>query len=215
MPEGTVDVTVSAAMGSRPVRAGSVERSAFVVPQICAEWSNGLFIEGLAIGMKLSDDPLLQYGPVASLNFGVQRADSSGHGIRPVLGAFVNYTPFNELTLQAYALAPAGRDGRGVWLHTRAGTWTALVPRQTLAVGVGVNLADAAYMQSMFGAAGYRPSGGVHDVYADVSWRWQISRKYTLTAALQASVLQGSAAASPRVVQRTGVTSWLALGYSF
>lgn len=215
MPEDSVELTVSAALGSGPARPGSAARSAFLLPQIYAEWSNGVFIDGLAAGIKLSPDPLLQYGPMVSLNLGVQRTDGSRGGVRPVFGAFVNVTPFNELTLHAHAVAPAGRDGHGVLLNLNAGTHAMPAPRHVLSGGIGVNLADAGYMRSEFGAGQHRPSGGVRDVFATARWQWQMSRKFTLTAALQVSVLQGGAAASPRTAQRTGVTNWLALGYSY
>lgn len=214
MPEGTMELTVSAALGSGPARLGSATRSAFLLPQFSAEWSNGVFIDGLAAGVKLSRDPLLQYGPLLSLNLGAQRTDGSRGGVRPAFGAFINVTPFNELTLHAHAVAPAGRDGHGVLLNLNAGSHTGPAPHHVLSGGIGVNLADAGYMQGEFGAGRHRPSGGVRDVYASARWQWQMSRKFTLTAALQASVLQGGAAASPRTAQRTGVTHWLALGYS-
>lgn len=215
MPEGSMELTVSAALGSGPAQPGSATRSVFLLPQFSAEWSNGVFIEGLAVGMKLSPDPLLQYGPLVSLNLGAQRTDGSRGGVRPVFGAFANVTPFQELTLHAHAVAPAGRDGRGVLLSLNAGTHTVPAPRHVLSGSVGVNLADAGYMRSEFGAGRHRPAGGVRDVFAGARWQWQMSRKFTLTAALQVSVLRGGAAASPRTAQRTGVTNWLALGYSY
>jgi len=214
MPEGSVDAVVSVLVGSRPLDPGSTARTAFVLPQFFVEWSNGVFIDGLAAGVKLSSDPLLQFGPLVALGRG-PRTDGAGHRMRPALGAFVNVTPFHELTLHARVMAPAVRHGRGGMLTMDAATHTQLAPHHVLAANIGLNLADAGYLQSEFGTAGHQPSGGVRDVYAGVRWHWEMSRKVKLTASVQASVLQGAAAASPRTVQRTGVTSWLALGYHF
>lgn len=215
IPDGSVDVVVSAALGTRPLEPGGRQRTAFLLPQFFAEWSNGVFIDGLAGGIKLSRDPLLQYGPLLALGMGPQRTEGGSRGLRPAFGAFIDYTPVRELRLHAHAMSPALRHGRGVLLSMHAGADTMPMPHHVLAAHIGVNLADAGYLQSEFGAPGHRPSGGVRDVFAGVRWQWEMSSKYQLTAALQASVLQGGAAASPRTVQRTGVTSWLALGYHF
>lgn len=214
MPEGSVDVTISAAVGSRPLEPGGTARTAFVLPQFFVEWSNGVFIDGLAAGVKLSPDPLLQYGPLVTLGTGAG-TEGAGSRWRPTFGAFIDYTPVHALHFHAHAMAPAVRHGRGGMLSMDVGTHTQLAPHHVLAASIGVNLADAGYLQSEFGAAGYQPSGGVRDVLASVRWQWELNRKFKLTASATASVLQGGAAASPRTVQRTGVTSWLALGYHF
>lgn len=215
LPEGSVDMSVAVLVGSMPAAPGSAARSTFMLPQFTAEWSNGVFLDGLAAGIQLSDDSLLRYGPMIALDLGAQRTDGSRSGIRPVYGAFVNFTPVHELSLHAHTVFPTSRDGRGALLNLKADTGATLAPHHSLNVGLGVNLADSASLQSAFGNAHYQPSGGVRDVFADVRWRWEMNRKWTLTASLQASRLQGSAAVSPRTLQRTGVASWLALGYGF
>ena len=215
IPEGSVDVVVSAAVGSRPSEPGSKERTAFVLPQFFAEWSNGVFIDGLTAGIKLSRDPLLQYGPLVALGMGPERAEGGSGGMRPAFGAFIDYTPLHQLHLHAHAVAPSLGRGRGVLLSMNAGTHTMPVPHHGLAAHIGVNLADAGYLRSEFGTAGHQPSGGVRDVFGGVRWHWEISRKYRLITSVQASVLQGAAAASPRTARRTGITTWVALGYQF
>lgn len=215
IPEGSKDVWLGAAMGSAPSRPGSALRSTFLVPQFSVEWSNGVFLEGLELGMQMSRDPLLQYGPVVSLNLGARRPDGSNAGVRPVLGGFVNYQPVQELHLHAHAYAPAGRDGKGILLNLRAATHAWVVPHHMLGVALGVNLVDGAGMQSDFGTARYRPAGGVRDVYAEGRWHWQFSRKYTLSATVHASRLLGDAGASPRTSQRTGIGNSLTVKYSY
>lgn len=215
IPEGSKDIWIGAAMGSAPKRPGSALRSTVLVPQFSVEWSNGVFLEGLELGVKMSRDPLLQYGPVVSLNPGVRRPDGSSAGVRPVFGGFVNYQPVRELHLHAHAYTPSGRDGKGVLLNLRASTHTWVVPHHMVGVALGVNLVDGVGMQSDFGAARYRPAGGVRDVYAEGRWHWQFSRKYTLTAAVHASRLLGDAGASPRTSQRTGIGNSLTVQYSY
>lgn len=214
LPDGSHELRVGALLGSAPRAPGSAERSAFLLPQLSVEWSNGVFIDGLALGKQLSSDPMLKYGPLLALSEGPQRADG-GRALRPALGAFVHYMPLRELALQARILVPTGRDGGGSVLNLRAGTRFDLAPHQWMTVGAGVNLADGSYLQPDFGTARYQPAGGVRDVFADLQWGWQISRKVTLTASLQASRLQGDAAASPRTRQRTGYANVLGFSYSY
>ncbi|NVD98655.1 MipA/OmpV family protein [Massilia sp. BJB1822] len=215
LPEGSKDISIGALMGSAPDRPGSAKRSIYMAPQFSVQWDNGLFLDGLMLGMKMSKQPLLEYGPLMTLDLGIRRADGRRILLRPVFGAFVDYHPLSELSLHAHAYAPAGNDGRGALLNLQAGTQSMLVPHHFLAVGAGVNLADRAYMQSDFGTARYQPGGGLHDSYAYLRWSWELNRKYTLVTSVQVSRLQGDAAASPRTVQRTGVTNSLMLRYSY
>lgn len=215
MPEGSTDLSIGASYGSGPRHPGSALRSAYLVPHFSVEWSNGVFVEGLALGMKLSRDPLLQYGTVIGLNLGAQHADGSKAGIRPVFGGFVNYQPMRELLLHAHLVGPGGRDRSGVLLNLMAGTSTWLAPRHSLGVNAGVNFMNSAGMQSDFGNAQYRPSGGARDAFAEARWQWQFSRKYTVTTAVRANRLLGDAGASPRTSQRTGIANSLTLQYSY
>lgn len=214
MPEGSSEMRIGAALGTAPRAPGSTERSAFLVPQFSAQWSNGIFVNGLAVGKQLSSDPTLGYGPVLALNMGVQRADGS-RVVRPVLGAFVDYTPMHELKLHAQLVVPALRDAGGHLLHVRASTQFDLASHHWLQFGAGFNLADRRYLQPDFGSAHFQPSGGVKDVFADLEWGWQFSRKFTLWASLRTSRLQGDAAASPRTRQRTGCANALGIAYTF
>ncbi|WP_162249905.1 MipA/OmpV family protein [Massilia sp. Root351] len=214
LPEGSKELTLGATLGSSPSRYGSAARSTYLLPQFSVEWSNGIFVEGLVLGMHMSDAPLLRYGPLLALDFGTQLADGSTGKFRPVAGGFINYVPVQELSLHAHVFTPLGDAGR-VRLNARAGTQATLAPRHQLFAGVGANLLGGGAMQADFGTANYRPSGGVRDVYADLRWQWQFSAKYTLISAVQASRLLGDAAASPRTSERTGVTTSVTLRYGY
>lgn len=214
MPEGSKEVTVSATLGNAPSRYGSATRTTYLVPHFSVEWSNGIFLEGLTLGLQMSRHPLMRYGPLLAPDLGSQHDDGSKGRIRPVVGAFFNYTPMRELSLHAHTFAHANGSGRAL-LNLKASTFTTLAPRHEMSAGVGANLFSGAAMQADFGTARYRPSGGVRDMYADVRWHWQFSRKYTLTSMVQASRLMGDAADSPRTAERTGVASSVTLSYGF
>lgn len=214
MPEGSKEVTLGATIGNAPSRYGSAQRATYLLPQFGVQWSNGVFVDGLTLGMQMSDDPLLNYGPLLALDLGGPGADGSKNRLRAVAGAFVNYTPMQELSLQAHMFAPAGGGG-GTQLSARVSTDANLAPRHQLTTGLGAGFMDRSAMHKDFGTALYRPSGGVRDVYADLHWHWQFSPKYTLTSAVKASRLLGGAAASPRTIERTGIASSVTLRYSY
>ncbi|WP_028104996.1 MipA/OmpV family protein [Pseudoduganella violaceinigra] len=214
LPDGATDVRMGAVLGTAPSAPGSARRSAFLVPQFSAEWSNGVFVEGLAVGKQMSSDPMLGYGPVLAVNLGAQRADGSSV-IRPVTGVFVQYQPLRELALHAQVSIPLLRDTGGALFNFRASTQFVPAAHHWLEFGTGFNAADRRYQQTDFRTAQFQPSGGLRDVFADVQWGWQVSRKITLTASVRAARLQGDAAASPRTRQRTGVANALGFSYSY
>lgn len=214
MPEGSSDMHVGAMLANVPTAPGSERRSTILLPQLSAEWSNGFFLDGLVLGKQLSSSPVLKYGPLLALDLAAQHGES-GSALRPVVGAFVRYSPVRELRLQATMLAPASRSGNGVLLRVSAGSGIALRPHQWMGFGIGISVADSAYMRSDFGTAHFRPSGGLRDLFAEAHWDWEITPKVKVVAGLYASQLQGDAAASPRTRQRVGMADSLAFSYSF
>lgn len=214
MPEGSKEIWIGAAMGSSPKRYGSAERSTYLVPQFAVEWSNGVFVDGLVLGMQMSEQPLLRYGPLLTVDRGTHLSDGSKGKLRPSAGGFIHYVPIQELSLHAHVFTPIGDPGR-VLLNARLGANTTLAPRHLLLAGVGANLLGRGAMQADFGTASHQASGGVRDVYADLRWHWQFNPKYTLTSTVRASRLLGDAATSPRTSERTGITTAVTLMYSY
>lgn len=214
MPEGSSEMRAGAILVNGPRAAGSNERATILLPQFSAEWSNGVFLEGLALGKQMSASPQLKYGPLLALNLATRPGDG-GRTLRPVFGAFARYRPLRELELQAHVMGAASHAGNGVLLNLSANSQADLAPHQWLSFGLGLDLADRTYMQSDFGTARYRAAGGVRDLFADARWGWQFTHKLKLVASLRASRLQGDAAASPFTRQRTGVVNALALSYSY
>jgi len=214
MPEGSSEVRAGAILVNGPRAAGSTERTTTLLPQFGAEWSNGVFLDGLVLGKQMSSSPRLKYGPLLALNLVAQPGDG-GRTLRPVFGAFLRYRPLRELGLQAHILGAASHAGNGLLLNLSANTQADLAPHQWLALGLGLEVADRSYMQSDFGTAHYHPAGGVRDLYAEARWGWQLTPKVTVVASLHASRLQDGAAASPFTRRRNGVVNALAFSYSF
>jgi len=214
MPEGSSEMRAGAILLNGPSAVGSKERSTVLLPQFGAEWSNGVFLDGLVLGKQMSSSPRFKYGPLLALNL-VTRPDDGGKTLRPVFGAFLRYHPLRELGFQAQILGAASHSGNGVLLTLSANTQADLAPHQWLAFGLGLDLADSAYMQSDFGTARYHPAGGMRDLFAEARWGWQLTPKLKIVASVHASQLEGGAAASPFTRQRTGAVNALAFSYSF
>jgi len=214
LPEGSSEMQVGAVLVSGPRAPGSAGRSTVLLPQFSAEWSNGVFLDGLLLGKQMSSDPRLQYGPLLAFNLAAQHGDN-GRTLRPVLGAFIRYRPVGELRLQGHVIAPASDAGNGVLMQFSAGTAVTLASHQWLNFSLGIEAADSAYMQSDFGTARFHPSGGLRTLFASVHWDWELSPKVRMALALHASRLQGDAAASPRTERRNGVANSLSFRYSF
>ena len=227
MPEGTTDVAVSVLLGSIPKAEGNTRRTLILVPNFWVQWSNGVFLEGLNLGMQLSSDPLLQYGPLLSLGLGSTRADMTGE--RPkkrlVPGAFVRFYPIYNVRIESTLENGSSPDGSGVLLETRISYRLNIAARQSVALAAGVSVGSGDYMQSTFGIsreqaartglAVHEASGGIKSVFAGARWNWQFSRKYTLGTSVTFSQLRGSAAASPITSNPSGVSYLTSLTYQF
>lgn len=101
MPDGSKDITVSATLALVPRAEGSKTMHPLVLPSASVEWSPGVFLEPGTLGMQLSDDPNLRYGPVLDYDIKNQRSDDPVSRIRLALepGAFVSYRPVHNLSL--------------------------------------------------------------------------------------------------------------------
>ncbi len=70
MPDGSRDMYVGLGVMSAPDFQGSIKRDASLQPLIQIEWSNGVFISGMSLGMHLSREPSLEFGPLVSIQPG-------------------------------------------------------------------------------------------------------------------------------------------------
>ncbi len=83
MPDGSHDKYVGLGLISAPRYEGASETRVSALPVIQVEWSSGLFISGMNVGMHLSQRPAVEYGPLLSLHPG-----RSGNGARRGLDGF-------------------------------------------------------------------------------------------------------------------------------
>lgn len=76
MPDGSRDMYVGLGAVSAARYEGGRERRVSALPVLQVEWSNGIFVSGLAAGMHLSNQPSVEYGPLLAL---LARRDESGN----------------------------------------------------------------------------------------------------------------------------------------
>ncbi|MES2901086.1 MAG: MipA/OmpV family protein [Pseudomonadota bacterium] len=67
MPDGSRDMYVGLGVLSAPEYQGSVKRDTSAQPLIQMEWSSGVFVSGMSLGMHLSREPSLEFGPLVSI----------------------------------------------------------------------------------------------------------------------------------------------------
>lgn len=81
MPDGSSDMYVGLGAVSMPRYAGADERRVRLLPVLQAQWSNGIFVSGMNAGWHLSTQPVLEYGPLLSLDPGRDDGGAGGSAI--------------------------------------------------------------------------------------------------------------------------------------
>lgn len=230
MPEGSRDVTVSLAAVSTPRDEGGRERTRFVVPLIAVQWANGVFIDMNLLGIHLSDQPGLQYGPAVrpvriarSTVAGGARISRSRLAIER--GGFLNYVIAHGVGLYARVMQGGSYDGRG--LTGTFGTLLSvpLAPHHGIGMFTQMTVSNRSSLQESFGVtaqqaaleglAEHGVAAGVRNLNTTLFWRWELSRTYSLTTQMEYQTLRGSAAASPRVERAGALTALAMLSYRF
>ncbi len=219
--------TIGLALVVAPVHAGSDEVVARALPQFDFRWSNGIFLSATeGLGYQARSGPIA-YGVQLTVDRGRREhdaADLRGLGdvpARPELGAFVQWPVAPGTVVSSSLRYGSGSDRRGLaWRLAATRTWP-LATDWTALAGIGATWANRHQLQSYFGvtpaqagASGLRPltpADGLKDIglSGGVQYRW--TGRHRLGLGLQLTSLQGDAARSPLVRQRTaagGMLSW-------
>ena len=229
MPEDSKQVQVALVAVNAPRSEGSAQRQSLIAPIFSVQWSNGYFIRMNEFGVRLSDQPGLDYGLVAVPTF--SRAtnlpgsgEASKRKFTPELGGFFNYQVAHGLNLTAGLLYGGSVDHRGLRLRLGAQFWTPVAEHHSVGVTGGLVLANRSALQANFAVspeqapeslAAHEVSGGLHRTSLGARWLWDLNQKYTLSSGLEWRRLHGSAASSPRVEQANGVAFSTLLSYGF
>jgi outer membrane protein len=227
MPEGTSEIKLSMIAALVPVAEGRETVRAIVLPSASVLWSNGIFLAPGEVGMQLSEDPSLRYGPLLEYGSKARRADDPQDKARFGVegGAFLRYRLAHNIGFSSVLLYGGGNDSKGVRLNLGASYAVPLTSHQTVVLGVGATIADSHYMQSYFGvnaaqaARGHRPlysaGAGVKDVSVALSWDVELNNKFSVNSGIRAARLGRNASNSPLVQSRQNEALWTSLTYQF
>jgi outer membrane protein len=215
MPEGSKEIRVALAAFNGPRSQGSAQRQTLVLPLISVQWSNGLFINMNQFGMRLSEDPTIDYGVVAVPAFSRVGADAERR-LTPEVGGYCNYLVAHGMSLSSGLMYGGSSDHRGLRLRLGAQFWMPVAEHHSLGLVSSLALANRSALQANYAVAQkYEVGGGLHSSAIGGHWRWDLNHKYTLASSLQWRRLHGSAAASPRVEKANAVVAAVALHYGF
>lgn len=70
MPDGSRDMYVGLGAQSGPRYEGAEKRKVSALPVLQIQWSNGIFVSGMAAGMHLSSQPSMEFGPMLAVQPG-------------------------------------------------------------------------------------------------------------------------------------------------
>ncbi len=70
MPDGSKDTYIGLGISHAPRYKGAEDRDTDPALLVQAQWSNGVFLSGLSLGMHLSDAPTVEYGPLLAIEPG-------------------------------------------------------------------------------------------------------------------------------------------------
>lgn len=227
MPEGSQDITLIAVAGLAPRSEGNAGLRPFLLPAASVQWSNGIFLDVGTVGMQLSTQGNLKYGPKLGYGIKDERSDDPKRKTRLDLqaGGFASYRLLHNLSLYGDVMYGGSDDYRGVQVSVGAALSARLTPHQGVALSVGANVVDQAYMQSYFGvttqqaALGHRrvyhASGGLKNISMTGAWNIELNHKYALTTGLNVSWLGDTPAASPLTRNNQGYSVFTLLSYHY
>ncbi len=228
MPEGSKDISVAATVFDAPRSEGGTRRQVGVLPSFSGRWSNGIFASLGTVGWDVSDDPVLDYGPVISYDLRQRRTDDSSDrvgGLDVEGGLFAQYMFTYDIHFSTELMYGGGADRSGIRLVAAGEYSLRLGPHASLSLSPGFEMANASYMKSTFGVtpaqsavdhlAPYETHAGVKNLFLGTSVAWQASNKWTLMGGVHTSLLLGTAAHSPLTQKRADSTLFLSGSYHF
>ena len=231
LPDGSSDMYVGFSRVNGPAYEGSDVQWTQNWLNFQALWSNGIFISNAEIGMHLTDEPGIEYGPLIAVGGARPRTDApkaeSVGGIyqAPSLGGFFNYNLSDNLLLTTSLLYGTSRYHGSLIANIDARTSWRIDPHNSLYAFAGVTWTNARFTEIQYGITPgqsaisdypvYTPSAGLQDVHAGLNWNWAFSTKWMLTTRLYETHLTDSAAGSPLVKKQNNMTASTGMVFRF
>lgn len=227
MPDGSQDLSFAMTAFDAPRSEGGKRRQVAALPSFTGRWSNGIFAALGEVGLDLSDDPVLDWGPLLSYDLRQRRTDdvSDKGGLDIEGGGFVHYLWANNINFNTALLYGGGARRSGIKVVGDVDISLRLGPHAALTLSPGLEFVNASYMKSSFGITPaqaavdglhpYATHAGMKNVFVNVGVNWQLANKWTLASGLNTSRLVGSAGHSPLTTQRLTTTEYLQLSYHY
>ncbi len=228
MPEGSKEVSVALTVVNAPRAEGSAARETFIAPRFSVQWANGVFINMNQLGLRLSDQPDMDYGVLAVPRFSratiLPGSAETKRSFTPEFGGYLNYRLAHGMLLTSQMLYGGSVDHRGLRIRLGGQFWWPVAEHHAGGVIALTELANRSALQANFAVApgqatptlrAHAVDGGVHSTVLGAHWRWDLTHKYTLASSLEWRRLHGSAASSPRVEKTKAAIAAVTLIYSF
>jgi len=227
MPDGSQDISFAITAFDTPRSEGGKRRQVAALPSFTGRWSNGIFAQLGEVGLDLSEDPVLDWGPLLSYDLRQRRTDdvSDKGGLDIEGGGFVHYMWASTIHFNSALLYGGGARRSGIKVVADVDFALPLGPHTAFSVSPGVEFVNASYMKSSFGITpaqaandGLSPYGthpGLKNLFLNADLHWQLSNKWTMNSGVNTTRLMGSAGHSPLTEQRTSVTEYVQLSYHY
>ncbi len=207
MPEGSRAISLSLAAVWQQHPNGNEQARGALVPLLSARWANGVFVDMNTIGMELSEQPGMEYGPLLSpLTTTMSSLPGDAHRRRftPQVGGYFNFQLSDAVRLISTLKYGGSSDRRGVNLELGADAGTLIAPHHNVGMGVSVKLSNRSALQADFGADNYVPAAGWSEAGVNLHWHWEMTTRTRWSTYLVHQRYLGGAAASPRITHAGG-----------
>ncbi len=226
---------VGLGVGYAPSCDGSDERKTRVLPNIQVQWSNGVFVRNQSLGIHLSNDPGIEYGPLLEYDHGCDASPfQRSVGVKDInssigLGGFFNYYLAPDFRLGSKLLVGRENGRDRVLFSLDARKYVQVAAHHGLGFSAGLTWANQGYVQTrsdfdpqkLFAAfapaparTNYSVHAGIKDVHAGVNWNWELTPAWLVTSQASVFRLTGSAADNP-LNRRSYMTVYTGLAYRF
>jgi outer membrane protein len=220
MPEGSRDVYLSMATVWQQHPQGRSLDHIVIMPLVSAEWANGVFIDMNTLGMNLSEEYGLDYGPLVSPAISQastlsDQGSASRRRFTLEAGGYLRWQVSRSFGVGATLMGGSGSDRRGLTLSLSTGLWRQTAAHHNMGVELQTRYANRSALRDDFGSAGYVPEGGPRDAALSLHWRWEVNRKLRLSTRISRQRYLGDAGASPRIEHASGTSLLSMLTYRY
>jgi outer membrane protein len=232
LPDGSSDMYFGFGRTYGPAYEGSnVQWSYNGLNFLQAQWSNGIFVSNAEIGMHLSEDPSIEYGPLIAVGAARPRTNApqsesvGGIYLAPSVGGFFNYNLTDSVQLTTDLLYGTSRYHGSIIADLNIRKGMRIATHHWLSASAGMTWTNARFTEIQYGITPeqaavsdypvYTPSAGLQDVHAGLNWNWAFNSTWMLTTRLYETHLTGSAVGSPLVEKQNNTTVSTALVYRF